>query len=299
MMMKPKLKLGFTDYYPTMDEFFLDTLSVSFDIERDDENPEYLIFADETFGTKNLSYDISKVLKIFFTGENRRPWNYQAHFAISFDFIDGPQFYRLPLYILDNFNGVKMGCKDLYTENMSRRLRNVYTSDDWHNRQKFCGFISGNGVCQQRNNMFHMLSQYKQVDAAGPLFNNVGYVLPRGHEAQKNKMEFLKDYRFNLCYENSSYPGYVTEKLTHAFIAGTMPIYWGSPVVTMDFNPNSFISRHEFETDKDMLEYIVAADTNVHVWLAMMNTPFINENNAYIDLDRFRRWFRNYVYKGE
>ena len=36
MMTKPKIKLGFTDYYQTLDEFFLDTLSVTFDIQRDD-----------------------------------------------------------------------------------------------------------------------------------------------------------------------------------------------------------------------------------------------------------------------
>lgn len=294
--MKPKLRLGFTDYYPSLDEFFLDTLSLTFDIQRDDENPRYLIFCDETFGRNNLRYDPQKTIKIFFTGENRRPTNYQAHFAISFDFIDGNQFYRLPLYILDNFNGVRMGCKDLY---MANKERTHITSDDWHRRKKFCGFVSGNGVCNERNNMFEWLSSYKQVDSAGPLFNNIGHVIPRGHEAQRHKMEFLKDYRFNLCYENSSYPGYVTEKLTHAFIAGTVPIYWGSPVVDMDFNTDAFINRHDFENDGHMISYIIEMDNNMNMWLEKMNTPFINPKNKYIDLDRFRRWFRNHVYKGE
>jgi hypothetical protein len=293
-MTKPKLKLGFTDYYPTMDEFFLDTLSVTFDIERDDENPEYLIFADETFGTRNLSYDISKVRKIFFTGENRRPQNYQAHFAISFDFVAHDQFYRLPLYILDNFNGMKIGCESLYDVNKRK-----FTSDDWHNRKKFCGFVSGNGGSQSRNRMFELLSHYKKVDSAGPLFNNIGHIIPRGHEAQLHKMHFLKDYRFNLCYENSSYPGYVTEKLPHARIAGTLPIYWGSPVVDMDFNTDAFINRHDYESDGDMIGHIIAIDNNVDLWLEKMNASFINPKNKYIDLNRFRRWFRNYVYKGE
>ncbi len=293
-MTKPKLKLGFTDYYSTLDEFFLDTLSVVFDIERDDENPDYLIFCDETFGTKNLSYDPNKTRKIFFTGENRRPWNYQAHFAISFDFIDGHQFYRLPLYILDNFNGVRMGCKSLYDVN-----KITVTSDDWHSRKKFCGFVSGNGGSNNRNNMFESLSLYQQIDAAGPLFNNIGRIIPRGHEAQLHKMEFLKDYRFNLCYENSTYPGYVTEKLPHARIAGTIPIYWGSPVVDMDFNTDAFINRHDYESDGDMIGHIIAIDNNMDLWLKKMNTTFINPKNRYIDLDRFRRWFSNYVYRGE
>lgn len=292
--MKPKLKLGFTDYYETLDEFFLDTLSPLFDIERNDIDPDYLIFCDETFGVNNLNYNENKVRKIFFTGENRRPWNYKAHFAISFDFIDSPQFYRLPLYILDNFNGVRTGCKDLYESN-----KRSFTSDDWHKRTKFCGFISGNGGSQARNNMFELLSSYKQVDAAGPLFNNIGYIIPRGLDAQKHKMEFLQDYKFNLCYENSSYPGYVTEKLPHAFVAGTVPIYWGSPVVDMDFNTDSFINRHDFETDSDMIEFVKAVDNNMYLWLKIKNTPFINPKNKYIELDRFRKWFLRCVYRGE
>ena len=289
-MTKPKLKLGFTDYYPSLDEFFIDTLSRSFDIERDDVNPEYLIFCDETFGQNNLTYNPEKVVKIFFTGENRRPQNYLAHYAISFDFVAHDLFYRLPLYVLDNFNGVRMGLKSLYDDR-------VYTSEDWHKRTEFCGFISGNGVCGARNEMFHMLSTYKKVDAAGPLFNNIGYVLPRGHEAQKHKMEFLSKYRFNLCYENSSYPGYVTEKISHAFVAGTVPIYWGSPVVGEDFNRKAFVNRHDFETDADMIRYIIEIDNNMNLWLEIMNQPIFNPLNKYTDLNRFRRWFMRSVYK--
>lgn len=293
-MTKPTLRLGFTDYYPSLDEFFLDTLSPIFDIIRDDENPNYLIFADETFGRNNMNYDHNKVIKIFFTGENRRPQNYVCHFAVTFDHLDGEHFYRLPLYILDNWNAERMGLLSLYDANKNRN----FTSDDWHKRTEFCGFVSGNGVCKERNTMFQMLSEYKRVDSAGPLFNNIGYVIPRGHEAQKHKMEFLSKYRFNLCYENSSYPGYVTEKLAHAFVSGTVPIYWGSPVVGVDFNTDAFINRHDFETDDEMLRYIIEIDNNMYLWLKIMNQPFFNPKNKFIDLDRFRNWFIRNVYRG-
>jgi hypothetical protein len=293
-MIKPKLRLGFTDYYPTLDEFFLDTLSSRFDIIRDDEHPTYLIFADETFGKNNLNYDHNKVIKIFFTGENRRPQNYVCHFAITFDHLDSDRFYRLPLYILDNWNAEHMGLTSLYEANTNR----TFTTDDWHKRTEFCGFISGNGGSLDRNNMFHILSEYKRVDSAGPLFNNIGHIIPRGHEAQKHKMEFLSKYRFNLCYENSSYPGYVTEKLPHAFVSGTIPIYWGSPVVDVDFNTDAFVNRHDFETDADMVKYIIEIDNNMYLWLEIMNRPFFNPKNKFIDLDRFRNWFIRNVYRG-
>ena len=57
MKNKLKIRLGFTDYFNPVDEFFTDILSEDFDIERDDENPQYLIFCDENFGTNNRRFD--------------------------------------------------------------------------------------------------------------------------------------------------------------------------------------------------------------------------------------------------
>ena len=42
-----------------------------------------------------------------------------------------------------------------------------------------------------------------------------------------NKLEYLKNFRFNICPENVDAPGYCTEKLFDAFLAGTIPIYHG------------------------------------------------------------------------
>jgi hypothetical protein len=43
----------------------------------------------------------------------------------------------------------------------------------------------------------------------------------------KNKQETLKEYNFALTFENSDFDGYITEKILHAFMAGTIPLYWG------------------------------------------------------------------------
>lgn len=42
-----------------------------------------------------------------------------------------------------------------------------------------------------------------------------------------DKLESLRQYNFCLCFENGSYPGYVTEKIIDCFVAGTIPIYVG------------------------------------------------------------------------
>jgi hypothetical protein len=41
------------------------------------------------------------------------------------------------------------------------------------------------------------------------------------------KRNFLENYFFDICPENSWSQGYTTEKLYHAMISGCIPIYWG------------------------------------------------------------------------
>ena len=292
MSERPKLKLGFTDYYDTLDGFFLNALEPHFEIERDDANPDYLIFCDETYGTNNRQYDPNKVVKIFFTGENRRPWNYQSHYAISFEHGDHRNWYRLPLYVLDNWvNTELLDLPDFTTKRMM-------TKDDLESRVNFCTFVAGNGGCERRNNAFHMVNEYKKVSSGGPLFNNIGHTIPRGSDAQIHKLDFLQTGKFHLCYENGSYPGYVTEKIAHAFAANTIPIYWGSPTVEMDFNPDAFINRHNYETDEQMMEAVRFIDEFDDAWLTMVNEPVLADNNFTMDLDRFARWFKRVVFKG-
>ncbi|WP_281650799.1 glycosyltransferase family 10 [Helicobacter bilis] len=80
--------------------------------------------------------------------------------------------------------------------------------------------VSNNALTDKRDMFFEALSKYKRVDSGGRWKNNIGGNVD-------DKIEWLKSYKFNLCFENSSYPGYLTEKLFDAFLAGCVPIYWG------------------------------------------------------------------------
>jgi hypothetical protein len=290
-MNKPILKVGFADYFNPIDEFFIEMLSHDFDVIRDDDNPRYLFFCDENFGQKNLSYDENKVIKIFYTGENRRPYNYRAHYAISFDHLDGQQFYRLPLYALENWvNQKKLGWKNLLDFKRTMRAKD---------KDGFCSFVVRNGGCQTRNEIFQLLSEYKRVDSGGPLFNNVGGPIDQnGFNSHVTKTDFIKKRKFHIAYENSSYPGYVTEKILHGFLGESIPIYWGSPCVEMDFNPKAFINRHSFRTTIDMIDFIKAVDQDDNLYNEIMSQPILSPYNRFLDFSDFRYWFREKVYKG-
>ena len=40
--------------------------------------------------------------------------------------------------------------------------------------------------------------------------------------------QLFKKYKFNICFENSSTPGYVTEKIIQSMYVNSIPIYWGT-----------------------------------------------------------------------
>ena len=70
-----------------------------------------------------------------------------------------------------------------------------------------------------------------------------------------DKIDTIKNYKYALCFENGSYPGYITEKIIDCFVAGVVPVYIGAPDI-YDYIPGKlFIDAslyknfHEMEDD--------------------------------------------------
>jgi hypothetical protein len=288
------LKLGFTDTFGAIENFFTNILSEKYQVIRDDQNPDYLIFGDKIFGGNNVNYNNRNCVKIFYTGENERPWDYQCHYSISFDHneFEGRN-YRLPLYVIYDYDNHH---RDVPNTSTIQRI-----PSDLLVKKDFCSFVVKNGGCQKRNEWFQILNSYKGVASGGPLFNNIGYVLPRGEQSVQAKLQFLNSYRFNLCFENTSYPGYATEKLYEALCAKTVPIYWGSPTIECDFNTKAFLNWHDYGNDADFLDAIKEIDDNPDMYEEMYLQPMFTDYqrvNKFFDKDRFLNWFDRNVYKG-
>ena len=289
--MKRPLKLGFTDTFGAIENYFTTILLKEYDIVRDDVNPDYLIFGDRNFGSNNSRFDDKNIVKIFYTGENERPWNYKCHYSISFDHEEfNGRNYRLPLYVIYDFDNHFRNVPNTSTENRSRL-------DFFDKKEGFCSFVVKNDACEKRNYWFNKLNSYKHVASGGPLYNNIGYVLPRGEESVSAKMKFLNNYKFNLCFENASYPGYATEKLYEALCAKTIPIYWGSPTVEMDFNPKAFLNWHDYQDDVLFMDAIKRIDDDNEAYNDMYMQPMFLRNK-FLDSERFLRWFGATVYNG-
>jgi len=293
--MNQKLKIGFTDTFGAIENFFTKVLSTKYEVVRDDADPNYLIFGDRNFGNHNSYYDNKNCVKIFYTGENERPFNYSCHHSISFDHDDNNGFnYRLPLYVIYDYDNHHRNVPN--TSTINRVPSDLNVTD-----KGFCSFVVKNGACKKRNDWFTFLNSYKPVASGGPLFNNIGYFLPRGENSVQAKLQFLNRYRFNLCFENASYPGYATEKLYEALCAKTIPIYWGSPTIEVDFNPKAFINWHDFGDDQVFFEVIKKIDQTPDLYEEMYLQPMFQDFqkvNKFFDQDRFLTWFESNVYKG-
>lgn len=280
--MRKTFRLGFVDYGMNP-QWITDVLAQKYDVIRDDANPNILIFGDENFGNRNEQYDHTRVFKVFMTGENRRFWNYKCHAGITFDHIDEPVHYRLPLYI-----------HEMFSMTVEQGMPGFDKLSEPREKTGFASFVVGNPHSEPRNRLFYLINNYKKVDSAGPHLNNIGHVIDRSTAA---KIEFLRSRKFHLAFENSSYAGYVTEKILHGFYARTVPIYWGSTTLSEDFNPKAVINWHDYRDDKKFLERIIEVDNNDDLYYDMLNQPMLTDNrpNKYMNMDLFLTWWENNI----
>lgn len=64
----------------------------------------------------------------------------------------------------------------------------------------------------------------------------------------EDKIKTISNYKFAICFENVSYPGYVTEKIFDCFAAGVIPVYIGAPDICSFVPENSFIDLRKFDS---------------------------------------------------
>ncbi len=144
-----------------------------------------------------------------------------------------------------------------------------------------------NGGCQYRGDYFDYLNLTKRVDSLGSYKNNMeGFTLPFGHEEE---IAYLSQYKFALCFENSSAPGYCTEKIILAYLAGCIPVYWGDPNIGEYFNPESMynvdyfgkcdVKIREIEANPELYKEIVSKNI-------FSSDKFLNKEGYYKFLDK-------------
>ena len=279
-----KIKLGFADVW--FDDYrksgtisyIINCLQTKYEIEFSND-PEFLFCS--CFGTEAYLYDCCK---IFITGENIIPdfnlYDYGIGFSnIHFD----DRYLRFPLYAL-------------YVREF--KLAQQKHLADYTTRDKFCAIVVSNmkNASSRRAEIVDVLSDYRQVDSGGRYRNNVGGPV-------KNKIDFLKSYKFSVAFENTSFPGYITEKIIESWAAGTIPIYWGAPDIIEEFNPKAYINCTDRNLN-DVLEEVKEIDQNEKLFLEMIRAPILYDEGrsyrsaSYVHNDLLLGFFSNIFDRG-
>jgi hypothetical protein len=240
--------------------------------------PDFLFYS--VFGEHHKDPRYDSCTKIFSCQECfDTPWE-ECDFALTGDYSDDPRHLRYPVYASEMFAvrdvpPLRHPCLSLVKD----------PSTNWEDilayKTSFCCFVYSNelwrdprsrGECglELRIKFFDLLSRYKRVDAGGRVCNNLGYQV-------QDKLPYVERFKFTVAFENTSYPGYVTEKLCDPMFALSVPIYWGSPEVADDFNPASIVVATGRRLE-DIVDEVVALDQDDAAYLAKLREPWFANN---------------------
>lgn len=275
---------GFGDYFNIKDNFLINVLKQKYNIEFSEE-PDFLFYS--IFGCDFKGYN--NCVKIFYTEENISPVFNDCDYAIAHDYINFEDRYlRLPLesqYLKPEIQN---------RENLSPELA----------KRKFCNFIysnpdSGEGALL-RKDFCELLAKYKHIDCPGKILNNMKGDLIKRYDGdwQKGKIEFISNYKFTFAFENSSSIGYTTEKLVHPFMANSIPIYWGNPEVTRDFNPKAFINCNDYKNFDEVIEKIKELDNNDDLYMEMLKQPPMQPDYKFDKQEQLEKFLFTIIEKG-
>lgn len=261
-MEKKDLKIKFVDMSPSFNVNYGNDYKTSIIYQLlsrrynliDSDDPQLAVC--EFNGIEFKKYDC---VRLFVSAENYKP---------DFDLYD----YCITLFPDYKFQDRCFTTHPMITHGPNRTAydkamqKHYFTMEDLKAKTGFCNFVYSNyNAFKERKEFFDLLSQYKRVDSGGRYMNNIGHSVD-------NKLEFQSHYKFSIAFDNQ-YHCFVQEKISDAFGARTIPIYFGNPDVVKQYNPKAFINCHDFNNFSDVVEYVKKVDTDDELYMSMMREP--------------------------
>lgn len=252
--------VGFWDGFDPDTLFVYRILKKYYNVQVTDD-ADYIICS--AFGEVPYCYCEYPQVRIFTSGENYTPDFNLVDYGISnypITFLD--RHFRHP-GILDAYG---------HGQSLQHKDRN-YTAEWLQSKSRFCNFItSHDSEYNIRGDFFKKLCQYKRVDSPGAYLNNMDTPISVNW-MDDSKTEFQRTCKFTLCFERVAHPGFCTEKISDAFFADTIPIYFGDSHIDEIFNPKAFIDVSRFDSWDGAIQKIIELDTDDEKYLEMMRQP--------------------------
>ncbi|NJN71001.1 MAG: hypothetical protein HC801_12495 [Nitrospira sp.] len=129
---------------------------------------------------------------------------------------------------------------------------------------------SWGSLARRRFDIAHALSHFVPVhansamQAGAPADSQVTYHdVPAGFG---NKLSFVSRFTHHLCFENETFPGYLTEKLFDPLIVGSVPLYAGDPLAGEWFDAYSFVDCIDLNAEE--IAAVVRSRTEIVEYVA-------------------------------
>ena len=251
-------------------------LKDKFIIKFNSNNPDYLFY--NIFGSKHLNPKYNNSVKIAVFTENMIPDFNEVDYAIGhyhINYLD--RYFKYNIFFWRNLNNFYIS-------------RNKTLNDP--KRLKFCAALISNNISTDgfRLEFIKQLSKYKQVDMGGIVGNNI-------RESIINKTEFLSSYKFSIAMENSEGDGYISEKIVDAFLAGTIPIYYGDYMVDEYINPKTYILIKGEKDINKKIEYIKEIDNNDELYKKLLKEKVLLDKNIVFDTQKELKEFLYHIFE--
>jgi len=225
-------------------------------------------------------------IKIFFTGECvgnesiNKMWKqysdnlvHDVDLSIGFNRLDEEKYknyVRFPLWILYHFHSILN--KNTTKDDIAKRVKEINKSI--FPKTKFASLVAGHDPTNIRQPMYDAISKIDYIHAPGNFIKNDNTLKECYNN---NKIEYLKEFKFNICAENTISDGYITEKIFDAFSSGCIPIYAGDKKLEPNvINTKSLLFWEKDADNECLLKEIEALHKNKKLYDA-----FIKEEKLF------------------
>lgn len=250
-------------------------------IEWDSNDPSVVFASEMIYCDKRCFESFKKLFRnqkrifVFHGGEAIYPDMNLFDYAITqaTDFSSNNRITRMPPHFFYQRSLLQGDFKNSLNEEEARKILS---------NRKFCNFIYSNPFSHpMRDQLFYNILEYKPIDSLGAHLNNTN-IPPSRRETNwaELSVKLKANYKFSIACENALCCGYTSEKLLTSFQAHTVPIYWGNPAVTKEYNENAFINLHSFDSFDELLKRIEYIDTHDEEWIKMVTSPWQTEEQV-------------------
>lgn len=260
---------------------------------------EHYIWNGKKIKYNSLPADMNDDLILFFTGE---PWD------IEYDPNEtSPKKYIIFTPYRDNYGEDKhifffpWISIQFIRYHLLNYIYKYQHNKDYSKKKFFIAYCNKNQTKERTDFMNKLVENNtninidKEIHSLGPHYiaKTVSKRIPQKYSSPNiHLVNALNAYKFNVVFENCEKNGYITEKLLQAFIANTIPIYWGDHVLAKKiFNPDAMICVRDFQDVETCAKFICnMSEDDIQ---RMLNEPMFRDNiiPEFFDIENFESGF--------